>query len=219
MHPVLPLLPMGNIRLILKPDNFYNMPLKLSKPLILASQSPRRVQLMRESGFEFEVLPAEVEERIDPDWEIHEIAEKLAILKAEAILERQRSTETIILAADTIVILENQILGKPESHEEACMMVRSLSGIKHIVNTGVAIRGAFNEQFTVSTEVFIDNLSEKEVLFYIDQYKPFDKAGAYGVQEWIGHCKIKYLKGSFTNVMGLPMHEVYSALQPFIRYE
>jgi septum formation protein len=191
------------------------MSLLLKFPLILASQSPRRKQLLRESGFDFSAIPPQVDETIDPLWEIQDIAVNLAISKAEAVLNDENKS-SIILASDTIVVLDNQILGKPSDKNEAKTMLSVMSGRVHEVHTGVAFRGVFTDQFSVISRVEFDLLSTAEIDYYIEACAPYDKAGSYGVQEWLGHCKIKWIEGSFTNIMGLPMHEVYGALRPFI---
>jgi septum formation protein len=192
------------------------MPIRLQKKLILASQSPRRIQLLSESGFEFSVQPADIDEIIDSNWKIEEVALNLAIIKANKILENYKTEDVIILAADTIVVYKNKILGKPTSEEEAQNMLMLLSGKTHVVYTGVAIRGVYDRAFTSTTKVTFGQLTNDEIIFYVKQFKPYDKAGAYGAQEWLGHCKIEELKGSYTNVMGLPMNEVYDALKPLI---
>jgi septum formation protein len=191
------------------------MSLPLKFPLILASQSPRRKQLLKESGFEFIAIPSEIDESIDPFWEIKDVAVNLAIAKAEAILNSDNKS-SIILASDTIVVLDEQILGKPTDKNDAKNMLSAMSGRVHEVHTGVAFRGVFSDQFCVISRVEFDILSRGEIDYYLDACAPYDKAGSYGVQEWLGHCKIKWIDGSFTNVMGLPMHEVYETLRPYV---
>jgi septum formation protein len=187
------------------------MTLHLKYPLILASQSPRRKQLLQESGFVFTTLASNIDETIRPEWQLEDTAVKLAIEKAEAITPMYAETTSIILASDTVVVLDNTILGKPADKAEAKKMLKAMSGRVHEVHTGVAFRGVFAEEFRVVSRVEFDILSDAEIEYYIESYAPYDKAGSYGVQEWLGHCKIKWLEGSFTNVMGLPMHEVYNA--------
>ncbi len=185
------------------------------RPLILASQSPRRSQLLREAGFEFRVEPLNVDESFDPEMPAEAVAEHLAQRKAQAGRHLIRERE-ILLAADSVVILDNQIFNKPADAAEAFYMIRRLSGKQHRVITGVCLLAAEQERsFSEPTDVYFDELTDAEIEYYIQSCRPFDKAGAYGVQEWIGHCKIRRIEGSYTNVMGLPVHRVYAELQNF----
>ncbi len=186
-----------------------------SRPLILASKSPRRSQLLREAGFEFSVISLDVDEDFPPEMPVEAVAEYLARRKALVantfIQERE-----IILSADSVVILDGRIYNKPADYDEAFAMIRQLSGRQHSVITGVCLLGAEQERsFSDRSEVFFDALSDNEIDYYIRTCRPFDKAGAYGVQEWIGLCKIRRIEGSYANVMGLPVHRVYEALQTF----
>jgi septum formation protein len=195
------------------------MALVLRYPLILSSQSPRRQQLLRESGFVFDIQIPDIDETVDPDWGLEDVAVNLAVQKAEAVMKRIPFADRIILAADTIVAIDNGILGKPGNKDEALSMLRQMSGRVHEVYTGVAFRGVIHVDFFVRSRVEFDVLSETEMEYYIDTCSPYDKAGSYGVQEWLGHCKIKWIEGSFTNIMGLPMHEVYQTLRPLLQIE
>lgn len=185
------------------------------RPLILASQSPRRSQLLREAGFVFTVQACDIDESFPPEMPVEEVAPWLAQRKAQAaahlILDRE-----IILAADSVVILDNVIYNKPLDFDEAFRMIRLLSGRQHTVITGVCLLAKEKERvFAGVTKVWFADMSDEEIRYYIDTCQPFDKAGGYGVQEWIGHCKITRIEGTFPNVMGLPVDLVYAALQGF----
>lgn len=185
------------------------------RPIILASSSPRRSQLMREAGFTFTVNGLDVDESFPEEMPVEEVAVYLARRKALAGRPLIKDRE-VLLAADSVVILDGKIYNKPADHAEAFHMIRQLSGGQHSVITGVCLLSAELERsFSERTEVFFEKLSDEEINYYIETCKPFDKAGAYGVQEWIGHCKIKRIEGSYANVMGLPVHRVYAELQHF----
>lgn len=187
-----------------------------TRPLILASKSPRRSQLLREAGFEFTVQSMDVDESFPPDMPVEEVAAYLARRKALAGREMIKNRE-ILLAADSVVILNGQIFNKPAGAEEAFAMIRQLAGQKHTVITGVCLLGAEREcTFSEHTDVYFDEMDDTEIAYYIRTCQPFDKAGAYGVQEWIGHCKIRRIEGTYANVMGLPVHRVYAELQQFL---
>lgn len=189
---------------------------QLNKKLILASQSPRRKQLLKESGFDFDVIITGIDEIIDPNWSIELTAQNLAMQKAAACLNSIDKDQVILLAADTIVVLNNKILGKPENRNHAISMLNDLSGKQHKVYTGICFEGSVKHVETVLSLVEFDTMDKREIELYIDYCKPYDKAGSYGVQEWLGHCKIKHIEGSFTNIMGLPMHQVYNVLSQYI---
>lgn len=185
------------------------------RPLILVSKSPRRRQLLQEAGFTFTVQGLEVDESFLPDMPVEEVAEHLARRKAHAGRYLIAQDE-ILLSADSVVIKEGCIYNKPEGYEKACSMLRQLSGARHTVITGVCLLSAERESsFSERAEVFFEPLTDEEIDFYIRHYQPFDKAGAYGVQEWIGLCKIRRIEGSYANVMGLPVHRVYAELKSF----
>ena len=187
-----------------------------NRPLILASQSPRRSQLLREAGFTFTVHPLDVDESFSTEMPVEEVAAHLAQRKAHAGRGLIRDRE-ILISADSVVILKGQIFNKPANAAEAFSMIRQLAGQKHTVITGVCLLGAEQEcTFSEHTDVFFEEMSDEEIEYYIRTCQPFDKAGAYGVQEWIGHCKIRRIEGAYTNVMGLPVHRVYTELQKFV---
>jgi len=185
--------------------------------ILLGSQSPRRSFLMKESGFDIEVKTIDVDESYPNELEDHDVAEFIALKKAAAykdILDDYR----LGIVADTIVSLDNKILGKPKSKEEAFTMLRSMSGKIHYVYTGVCIFDHENLQsFTCKSTVEFLPLSDLEINYYIENHKPFDKAGSYGIQEWIGYTKIAKIEGSYSNIMGLPMETVYQALFEFVK--
>lgn len=188
--------------------------MKLKRPLILASSSPRRQYLMKEAGFTFTVEKPDVDEVFPNDLPAEQIARYLASLKAEFF--RPELRDQIVVTADTVVILGKRILNKPGNRAEAIEMLSSLSGKTHTVMTGVCI--LTNEQeisFDDSTQVTFQDLDQNEIQYYIDHYKPYDKAGAYGAQDWIGMVALKKIEGSYFNVMGLPIHKVYQQLKAF----
>jgi len=181
--------------------------------IILASGSPRRKQLLEWAEIPFEVFMNGTDESYPPGLHPDEIAMHIARNKAIAAQTKLEKGRTI-LAADTIVVLGDAIIGKPVHREEAISMLLALSGEKHKVITGVAIRRDENEiVFADTTEVTFYPLTEKEIEFYVDKYRPFDKAGAYAIQEWIGVIGIKSVTGDFYNVMGLPVSRVVRALR------
>lgn len=186
------------------------------KKIILASQSPRRQELLRGIGIDFEVL---VKDNIDEDFDAQmpfaQVAEYLASKKAQAYTDTITES-TIIITADTIVCTDNEILNKPSNEAEAKYMLNQLSGKKHKVITGVCLK-SINKEVLFSSEsvVYFANLEQSEIDYYINHYKPFDKAGAYGIQEWIGYIGITRIEGSYFNVMGLPIQRVYSELKKF----
>lgn len=179
--------------------------------LLLASQSPRRKELLSSLGFEFEVVKIDCEEILPDDIEIGEAAAYLSELKAKAF--RNLSGDEVLLTADTVVAAEGQILGKPKDEEDARQMLRMLSGKTHQVYTGITIQSA-DKTFTETdvADVELDEITDEEINYYIQNYKPYDKAGSYGIQEWLGMAKITRLNGSFYTIMGLPTHLVYKIL-------
>lgn len=189
----------------------HNHPFKL----ILASKSPRRKEILTHAGFDFEIFLKEVNEDYPENMDVDKVAEFLAVKKANACKEAI-TEDKILLAADSIVILGNKIYGKPTDYEDAFRILTELSGNMHTVMTGVCLK-SLNKQISFSgiTEVQFDKLNREEIEYYITHYQPFDKAGAYGVQDWIGLCKIKSIIGTYTNVMGLPMNLVYKHLEEF----
>jgi septum formation protein len=182
---------------------------------ILGSQSPRRKELLAGIGVEFEVRIKETEEIYPESLPVDQVPEFLATLKANALLTDLVENEAVI-CADTVVILHGEILGKPIDFEDAKNMLMKLSGEKHTVITGVFIGNKEKSiSFSERTEVEFDRLSKEEISFYIEQYKPFDKAGSYGVQEWIGYVAVKRMEGTYTNVMGLPTNRLYREIRKF----
>ncbi len=187
---------------------------QLTRPLILASNSPRRQQLMRDTGFEFEVKVKDTNEDFPETMPSEDVPAFLARKKAEAF--RAEMDNQIILTADTIVVVDNEILNKPKDTTEATEMLRKLSGRQHQVITGVCVMTTENtETFIDITQVFFRELTDFEIDYYIKACKPFDKAGAYGVQDFIGMVGIPRMEGSYFTVMGLPVHKVYEALKRY----
>ena len=185
--------------------------------IILASQSPRRKQLLEWAEVPFEVVVKETDERFPPGLEPDEVALYIARNKALAV-QQLRNNDEIVLAADTIVVLGDNIIGKPVHREDAVSILLALSGEKHKVITGVVIRKGEQEiAFADITEVEFHNITVSEIEFYVDKYKPYDKAGAYAIQEWIGVVGIKSINGDFYNVMGLPVSRVVRELKKLAR--
>ncbi len=179
--------------------------------LILASQSPRRKQLLEQAGFTFDIIVADVDETNPAGMDGALVPEFLAQKKA-AVIANQHPNKTII-AADTVVLLDKEILGKPKDAADAKAMLQKLSGNIHRVVTGVCVQqGADQKSFSVTTEVHFRPLSETQIDYYISTYKPFDKAGAYAIQEWIGMIGIEKINGDYYNVMGLPIGELVKYL-------
>jgi len=179
--------------------------------ILLASQSPRRKELLSSLGFDFEVVKIDCEEILPEHIEIGEAAAYLSELKADAF--RKLEADEVLITADTVVAIENQILGKPRDEEDAKNMLQQLSGKTHQVFTGISIK-TLDKTITETdvADVEFDEISDEEIDFYIKNYKPFDKAGSYGIQEWLGMAKIKKMTGSFYTIMGLPTHLVYKIL-------
>lgn len=185
----------------------------IKRKLILLSKSPRRSQLLREAGFDFEVKKIDVDESFPDDLPEKEVAEFIARKKAEAGKEWV-SENNAVITADTIVYLDGKIYEKPVDKADAIRILNELSGKTHTVITGVAIATTEGvTSFSDKTKVRFSSLSQEEIEFYLDKWKPYDKAGSYGIQEWIGHCKIEKMKGSYTNVMGLPVQRLYEELR------
>ncbi len=178
--------------------------------LVLASGSPRRKEILESMGFDFTVRKSDITEEVPGFLPVMETAEYLAKLKNDSI---KREEGEVILTADTVVILGNRLLGKPKNELEAKTMLLNLSGVVNKVVSGVCISSETNQiAFSSITEVKFTTLSKEEIEYYVETYNPYDKAGAYGIQEWIGQIGIESIKGSYYNVMGLPSHEVYNVL-------
>ena len=182
--------------------------------LILASNSPRRKELLAGLGLPFEVrVLQDIDESYPADLPVSDVALYIAGKKADAYRAVVKADE-LIITADTVVIVGDEILGKPVDKADAVRMLRLLSGRTHQVTTGVCLLTATNEhRFAVTTDVTFKALSDEEIHYYVDTYKPFDKAGAYGIQEWIGYVGVTCLHGSYYNVMGLPVQRIYEALR------
>jgi septum formation protein len=179
--------------------------------VILASGSPRRQQFFKDLDINFSVQLKEVEEKYPKELKAAEITDFLADLKSKAFTDLQE--KDVLITSDTIVWLENKALGKPKDAKEAFTMLRALSGKKHKVITSISIKSlSFQKIINDSTTVNFKELSDEEIQYYINNYKPFDKAGAYGIQEWIGFIGIDSIEGSYFNVVGLPIHKLYDEL-------
>lgn len=186
-----------------------------NKKIILASGSPRRQQYCRELGLDFSIQLKEVEEIYPENLKHHQITDFLAELKASAF-ENELAENEILITSDTIVWHENKALGKPKNYDEAFEMISSMSGKTHEVITSVCIKASLkSEVFHSITKVTFVNLSNEEIDYYINNYKPFDKAGAYGIQEWIGLVGIAKIEGSYPNVVGLPVDKLYAKLKEY----
>lgn len=182
--------------------------------ILLASNSPRRKELLQNLGFNFEVVSIDCDEVYPNHLETKKIAGYLSEIKSNAF--RKLKKDEVLLTADTIVALGNEVLNKPADEAEAKEMLRKLSGKEHQVFTGITLRSS--EKIITQTDVAkveIEELTEAEIDFYVKTFKPFDKAGSYGVQEWLGMAKIKKIEGSFYTIMGLPTHLVYRLLKDF----
>ena len=180
---------------------------------MLASNSPRRRELLADLGIDFKVRTIKgIDESYPHDMPVLEIAEFISQKKAQAY-QRLMGENEMIITADTVVILGNEVLGKPADTADACRMLRQLSGNTHKVVTGVTIvMPGRMSSFSAVTDVEFAQLSDEDIDFYVDNYRPLDKAGAYGIQEWIGCMGVRHINGSFYNVMGLPLHRLYSEL-------
>lgn len=186
-----------------------------SKKIILASKSPRRQELLKGLDIQFEIKTKEVDESYPLTMKPEQVPVFLAEKKADAFVDLLEK-DTILITSDTIVIQGKNILEKPNSIEEGKAMIRKLSGQAHTVVTGVCIRTLEKSiSFSDETRVLFTDLTDDEIDYYMKNYQPFDKAGSYGVQEWIGYVGIERLEGSYYNVMGLPVHKVYTALKTF----
>ncbi len=185
--------------------------------LLLASQSPRRRELIAGTGIPFELAPRyECQESYPTTLPADEVPAYLSRLKSEAYPAPLAEGE-ILLTADTVVILADEVLGKPTDRDDALAMLGRLSGNRHRVITGVTLRSATRAHtFAACSEVCFRSLTPEEIAYYVDHYRPYDKAGAYGIQEWIGYVGIERIEGSFYNVMGLPIQLLYVELEKFI---
>lgn len=187
-----------------------------SKVIVLASKSPRRAQLLREAGFNFRIHQMDVNEDFSSEMPVEEVAAFLADKKSSAANLDIINENEILLTADSVVVINNQILNKPAGKEEAFDMLQQLSDKTHIVYTGVCLRNREKKVvFSNQTNVTFGAMSDLEINYYIDQFNPMDKAGSYGIQEWIGYCKIRKIEGEYANVIGLPIYAIYEELLKF----
>ena len=185
--------------------------------IVLVSASPRRKQLLTELDIKFQVKTIEVEENYPDDYPVEKVAQYLSEIKAAAFPTSNMKRNTLIITADTIVVVGEKIVGKPTDSNNAREILTNLSGRRHHVITGVTLRTVDKRHsFSVSTEVYFKKLSNEEIDYYVSNFKPMDKAGAYGIQEWIGHVAIEKIEGSYFNVMGLPTHRLYEELIRFV---
>lgn len=185
--------------------------------LLLASQSPRRRELMTGCGLPYEPAPKyDCEEVYPPELPAEEVPLYLAHLKSRAF-PRELAPREILMTADTVVVLDGRVLGKPRDRQGALEMLHALSGRTHTVVTGVVLRTSERQHaFDARSSVRFRRLADEEIAYYIDTCRPYDKAGAYGIQEWIGYAAIERIEGSFYNVMGLPVQKVYTELEKFL---
>ena len=184
--------------------------------IILASNSPRRKELLAGIDIPFEVRVIDgIDESYPDTLPTKDIAEYISKKKSAAYRQTMAGDE-LVITADTIVVLGSQVMGKPKDADEACSMLRQLSGQTHQVITGVTLTTTERQiSFSVETDVTFKVLSDEEIEYYVSHYRPFDKAGAYGIQEWIGHIGVTGMSGSYFNVMGLPVQRIYEALKTF----
>ncbi|MCM1079845.1 MAG: Maf-like protein [Bacteroidales bacterium] len=189
--------------------------------IILASNSPRRKELLGGLDIQFRtwVIP-DIDESYPNTLDAEDVAEYIAQKKAAPYFNDEHAEEIddddIVLTADTVVILEGEVMGKPKDENDACRMLRRLSGKTHHVITGVCLRTKSKmRHFSIKTDVAFAHLTDAQIEYYVSTYKPLDKAGAYGVQEWIGYVGVTKLEGSYFNVMGLPVQRIYEELKAF----
>ena len=183
------------------------------RKIFLVSQSPRRRELLAGMGVDFEILKTDVEETYDPSWTPEQIVMHLSKLKLSPIDMAKYDSDTIFIACDTIVVVNGEIIGKPKDEADAARMLNMLSGSSHTVYSGLTVATP-QKQLTDfrATEVVFDTLTDDMIQYYIKTYQPFDKAGSYGVQEWIGYVGISEVHGSYYNVMGLPTRLLWQML-------
>ena len=182
------------------------------KKIILASQSPRRQELLKQLGVDFDIRVLSIDETYPSDLSPYDVPEYLARLKSEEF-NAQKHEETCIITSDTVVIYDGKILGKPKDEKDALDMILKLSNKEHQVVTGVCLQ--FHDgikSFSSISKVEFETISEAEANYYINNFKPLDKAGSYGIQEWIGQARIKKINGCYYNIMGLPLNALYNSL-------
>ena len=185
--------------------------------IILGSSSPRRRELLENLDIEFTVIPIKTDEKYPQNLAPTKVPEFLSQKKARAY-DGLLQPDWILITADTVVIVDNQIIGKPHTKDKAIEMLKKLSAKAHLVITGVTLR-AINrsKSFSCTTKVWFKELEPEEIEYYVEKYKPFDKAGAYGIQEWIGYIGIQHIEGSYYNVVGLPVQKIYTELKSFVK--
>lgn len=187
------------------------------RKLILGSNSPRRSQLLDELDISYTKKVIPVEEIFPDDMNVKEVAAYLSRLKAEPHKTLLNNDE-VVLTADSIVVLDDRILGKPQDENQAIDYILEMSDRSHHVITGVTIMNKVKSiTFSETSEVHLLSITEEEAQYYVRKYQPLDKAGAYGIQEWLGHSKIQWIRGTYTNIMGLPTHRVYEELKAFCK--
>jgi septum formation protein len=185
--------------------------------LILGSKSPRRSQLLREAGLVFEIRTQDIDEDFDQNMPVLKVAEDLAVRKAAALKDTLAHNE-VLITADSVVILEDTIYNKPADYAEGVSILSKLSGKKHTVATGVCLTSVTKKHsFTAITDIQFDVLTAEDIDYYLTAFEPYDKAGSYGIQDWIGLCKVISIQGSHSNIMGLPMQALYSELAIFLQ--
>ncbi|MBA5629390.1 Maf family nucleotide pyrophosphatase [Moheibacter lacus] len=185
-----------------------------NKNILLGSQSPRRLELLKGLGLEFSVVKIESDETYPHDLVREEITEHISKNKAEAYINLQPNE--VLITADTLVWLDNLVLGKPVDEEDAFQMIQRMAGKTHEVFTSVTLKSTEkNITFSETTQVHLDEFTHEEIRYYIQNFKPFDKAGAYGIQDWLGYAKISNINGCYYNVMGLPLRKLYRELIEF----
>jgi septum formation protein len=183
--------------------------------IILGSSSPRRKELLAAIGFEFRTMNPDIDESFSDEMPVENVPTFLAESKANALVDSLEKDD-LLICSDTVVVLNNKILGKPNDREDAVSILQQLSGNTHAVITGIALKSVTKTKiFSVKTEVKFTNISLSQIEFYIDNYHPFDKAGSYGIQDWIGLIGVEKIDGSYTNVMGLPTRELYEEILRF----
>jgi len=184
--------------------------------LFLASGSPRRADLMRQAGFLFTVINNDVDESYPENLDVTKVAEYLSLVKAEAAKEFIVDDNSVVIAADSVVIIDGEIIGKPVDRADAQRILRKLSGRAHVVITGVTLLGKLKKvTCSESATVHFYQLTDDEIDFYLSNFSPMDKAGAYGIQDWIGVCRVRSITGNFSNIMGLPVSRLYNELKDF----
>ena len=184
--------------------------------VVLASKSPRRQELLRGMGVDFTVLTKDTPEAYAPEMPPVSVPKFLSLQKSLAFSDDELPQNYLLITSDTVVIADSQVLGKPADRRQACAMLRLLSGKTHLVATGVTVRSPLTTRsFTAKSRVQFAPLDDDEINYYVDNCQPFDKAGAYGIQEWIGYVGIRGLSGSYYNVMGLPTQRLYQVLKTF----